>query len=104
MDDEKIIHRVYLAQGEIGQSTSLSVADLWQENSDAPLFFQRVLSTLANGRVYDDSDAPDTYCFYTTSDIAKLKTAVEAWYTRPDIDHPETVDDWAQWYEHLLSA
>lgn len=99
--DDKIIHVVYLTQDRAGQAHSLSVAEFWDENRDALPFFRSVLRTLANGRVYDDSDAPDTYCFYTTSDIAQLKTQVEAWYAQPDIEHTTEVEDW---YENLMSA
>lgn len=86
--DDKIIHVVYLTQGSAGQTHSISISEFWDENRDAIHFFRNVLRTLANGRVYDDSDAPDTYCFYTTSDIVQIKETGKAWYAQFDIKNP----------------
>lgn len=99
--DEKIIHRVYLTRGHAGQTESLSVTDLWLENQEAPEVFRCILTRLVNDHIYDDSDDPDTHCFYTASDSVKIKEAVEAWYARPDIEHNTETDSW---YENIIYA
>lgn len=77
---EPIIHRVCLLHGQPGTADSLSVADLWEANTEAPAFFRAVLATLLSGRMYDDSDAPTFYSYYTTSDPDRLRRAVHMWY------------------------
>lgn len=101
MPDDRIIHRVYFQRGCAGQATSLTVSELWAENVDAVPFFQAVLTVLASGRIYDDSDVPDTYCYYTTSNPEQLKTDVAAWYATEAVPHSA---DQQTWLDTLMTA
>ncbi|POB12163.1 hypothetical protein [Sulfobacillus sp. hq2] len=91
---EPIIHRVCLLHGQPGTADSLSVSDLWEANTEAPAFFRAVLATLLSGRMYDDSDAPTFYSYYTTSDPDRLRRAVQMWYSATASLHSPEMAAW----------